>query len=108
MPQSTRRTFATGIILVILVNGLVVAQKYTGYQGDPDSLVYPDSDDERSNPSPAKRVVRRSQLSKEVHMAKEISTLDSTDEFLGFVKSPLHRSSKYVTQISYKYARFSL
>ena len=63
MPQSTRRTFATGIILVILVNGLVVAQKYTGYQGNPDSLLYPDSDDERSNPSPAKRVVRDSQLS---------------------------------------------
>ena len=49
--------------MIMLVNGLVVAQKDTGYQGDPDSLVYPGSDDERLNPSPAKRVGRGSQLS---------------------------------------------
>ena len=63
MPQSTQRTFATVIIVIMLVTGLVVAQKYTGYEGDPDSLVFPDFDDERWNPSPTTRVVRGSQLS---------------------------------------------
>ena len=86
MPQSTQRTFATVIIVILLVTGLVVAQKYTGQQGDPDSLVFPESDEERWNPSPRTRVVHGSQLSKELQLAKEISTLDSMDEFLTLVK----------------------
>ncbi|XP_076676975.1 uncharacterized protein LOC143373513 isoform X2 [Andrena cerasifolii] len=85
MPQSTQRTFAGVIIVMMLVTGLVVAQKYTGHQRDPDSLVFPDFDDERSY-SPANRPGRGSQLSKELQLAKEISTLDSMDEFLTLVR----------------------
>lgn len=63
MPQSTQRAFATVIIVMMLITGLVVAQKYTGYQDDPDRFVFPHSDDERSNPSPSNRLGRVSQLS---------------------------------------------
>ncbi|XP_076676981.1 uncharacterized protein LOC143373517 [Andrena cerasifolii] len=94
MPRSTQRTFATGIVVTMLVNGLVMAQKYTGYQGDPDDLLYPGSDEEKSNPSPAKRVVRGTQLSEELQLIKKINTLDTMDEFRTLVKLPFHRSSR--------------
>ncbi|XP_043253448.1 vascular endothelial growth factor A-A-like [Colletes gigas] len=85
MSHNRRKPFVLTIVVIIMVIGLVVAQRDTRLSHGTDSFVYPGQIRPRNGKS-TEKPDGGSELSKMLQLAKKIDSMDSIDEFLNIVQ----------------------